>query len=242
MAISILAWICIPLVLFFIGQTLVQLAFSDDIAFEAWIGETYFIVWQSAPLFLYLTGTMISDKKLRITANIFLVLYGVYYILNLGNTYEYVDIPHLQYPASIALTGLTVTWLIHLRRNGSFKFGGATSKLFNTVLGLYILSVLILFAMGYKLFNIPNMHWLMYATLIGWLIIWAVHLVKTKKGVLDVLKFIWLFGLAYSFIIPRFVPQKHESGNYYLASLFVFPVMMTIGLYKFFANKNQTHE
>lgn len=179
-SIKILGWLCIPAVLFFIAHTIIQFVYADDIIFSPWIGELYTMIWLATPLFLYLTGSMIGNKKMRITTNVFLVLYGSCFLLNLGNAYEWVDIPHLQYPMSIALLGILTLWIIHV--------------------------------------------------------------IRREKNILDLFKFIWLFGLTYSFIVPKFVPHKHEAGNFYFASIFIFPVMMIIGLYYFFANKNHSHE
>lgn len=184
LSIKLLAWLCIPATLFFIFHTFVQFAYETEInegrlAIDTWVYELYHFIWWALPFFLFITGTMIAHKKLRILAAISGILFASCYFMNLGNAYEYVDIPHLQYPQSIALLGLFTTWMIHLLRR--------------------------------------------------------------KKHFSDIFKFIWLFGLCYSFIVPRFVRSGHESGNFYLASLFVFPVMMTIGLI-YFSNKNQTHE
>lgn len=179
-AIKALAWFSVLATIFVVAHSIIQFVFADDVAFEPWIGELYFALWQATPVFLYLTGSMIAEKKLRITANIFMVFYATYYLVNIGNAYEWVDIPHLQYPASAALIGLLVTWFIHFFRR--------------------------------------------------------------KKEINDFFKFVWLFGLVYFFAVPRFVQSDHEGGNFYLASLAAFPIMMSIGLYKFFANKNHSHE
>jgi hypothetical protein len=178
--IKLFGWLCIPATLFFVVHTIIQFIYSDTIIYAVWIDELYHVLWNALPVFLYLSGSMIADKKLRITTNVFIVLYGSFSLLNFGNAYEWVDIPHLQYPQTIALIGLLTTWLIHLFRR--------------------------------------------------------------KKHILDLFKFIWLFGLTYVFAVPRFVQSGHEAGNFYFASLFAFPVMMGIGLYLFFFNKNHAHE
>lgn len=137
-----------------------------------WTQELYFNIWVALPLFLFICGKSLQDNKLNKLLLVFTGLFGVCYLLNIGNAYEWVDIPHLQFPMSIALLGILTTWLLAVR--------------------------------------------------------------KRKKSVLDLLKLLWLFGLIYSFVVPRFVPSGHEAGNFLLGSMFVFPFMMTLGFVQFF--------
>lgn len=143
-----------------------------------WTQELYFNVWVAAPLFLALTGKSFAAGRTGKTVLAFTVLFGILYIVNIGNTYEWLDIAHLQYPMSILLLGILITWSLIVARR--------------------------------------------------------------KNTILDALKFLWLFGFIYAYVVPRFVPGGHEAGNFLLGSMFVFPFMMTLGLVLFYRKPKPT--
>jgi len=176
---KILSVIIALAVLFFVVHTAILFSWGDDQSFyiAPWTQEIYFNIWVAAPLFFFLTGHSIRSKLSKLLI-VFLTLFGVCYLLNIGNNYEWVDIPHLQFPMSAALLGILITWTITVFRR--------------------------------------------------------------KKTVFDVLKFLWLFGFVYSFIVPKFVPGGHEAGNFLLASMFIFPFMMTVGLVQFYRKPKPT--
>lgn len=171
--------------LFFIFHTAVQFIYEKEIDsgtyyIATWTQELYLNLWMALPLFLAIIGTTIHDKRVNKWLIVFVCIFGIGHLLNIGNAQEWVDIPHLQYPQSIALIGILTVWIIHIT--------------------------------------------------------------KKKKSIPDILKFIWLFGLTYSFVIPRFVPSGHEAGNFFLASMFVFPIMMIYGLVLFFKKPKHSYE
>lgn len=180
-----LVWFSMLATLFFIVHTSVLFIFSEEIGkgtfyIAAWTQEIYFNIWVAVPLMLFLVGKSLNGTTASKVLVWFTGLFGACYLLNIGNTYEWVDIPHLQFPMSAFLLGILITWI----------------------------------------------------TIV----------IKRKKTVLDGLKFIWLLGFAYSFIVPRFVSGGHEAGNFLLASMFVFPFMMLVGSVQFFRKpKTITH-
>lgn len=242
LAVKILAWLCIPITLFFLAHTIIRFAFSSSLNYEIWIDEIYLGLWVVAPIFLYLTGSLISEKRLRIITNCALLLFGSCYLLNLANLYEWVDIPHLQYPMSVALITILVVWFKHLYRTGALKFTGTLKKLAVTFAVMYGISFVLMVLIGYGLIRIPYFTYVVFTPLIALIIVWTIHLMRSRHDINAIFKFIWFYGLCYSFIIHKFVPHNHEAGNFHIASLFAFPVMMGIGLYLFFANKNRSYE
>lgn len=145
---------------------------NETFTVATWVQELYFNIWVVLPICLLVTGKSLQNNKLNKLLLAFSALFAICYLLNIGNTYEWVDIPHLQFPTSVALLGILVTWIIIVSQR--------------------------------------------------------------KKSILDALKFLWLFGMIYSFIVPRFVPGGHEAGNFLLGSMLVFPFMMILGFIQFF--------
>lgn len=173
--------------LFFVFHTIIQFIFEKEIEsgtyyIATWTQELYLNLWMALPLFLALIGTTIHDRRVNKWLIAFVIVFGICHLLNIGNTQDWVDIPHLQFPQSIALIGINIVWIIHIT--------------------------------------------------------------KKKKSALDILKFIWLFGLTYSFVVPRFIPGStmHQAGNFFLASMFVFPLMMILGLVLFIKKPKQAYE
>jgi hypothetical protein len=91
--------------------------------------------------------------------------------------------------------------------------------------------------------NIPNSHevieiyHLQYPTSIALLIMLTVaiiHFVKKKKNMTDVIKLAWLFSFTYMYVVPRFVPTKHQAGWFVIAMQVIYPIMMTIGLIQYY--------
>jgi hypothetical protein len=168
--VKLLAYVSLIALGFFLVHTLVM--FNGSFNAAVWTQELYFNIWVALPLFLFITGKSVLQKPQGKILIVLALLFGICYLLNVGNTYEWVDIRHLQYPMSILLLGILITWITAV--------------------------------------------------------------LKRKKTMLDGLKFLWLFGFIYSYIVPRFVPSGHEAGNFLLGSMFVFPFMMALGFVQFF--------
>ncbi|HTF04035.1 MAG TPA: hypothetical protein VK826_08415 [Bacteroidia bacterium] len=107
------AWITILGTLFFVFHSIILIIFSKTLEPAAWIQEIYFNSFCVLPIFLLFTGTFITEKKYRIPLWLFLGIFAVGHAINMLNTYEIVDIGRLQYPMSVALLGLFITYLIH---------------------------------------------------------------------------------------------------------------------------------
>jgi hypothetical protein len=181
LAVKLLVYISFTALLFFLFHAAMMFTHDEEInngtySVATWVQELYFNIWVTLPAVLLVTGKSLQDKKRSKLLLAFCALFAVCHLLNIGNTYEWVDIRHLQYPSSIALLGILITWII-------------------------IVS-------------------------------------KRRKTILDALKLLWLFGMIYSFIVPRFVPGGHEAGNFLVGSMLVFPFMMAVGFVNFFRKPN----
>lgn len=78
-----------------------------------WVTEIYFDLQCGLPFFLFLTGTFIHNKKLRIPLLLFFPAFFIGYVLNVLNRYEFISVYHLQYLMGPALLGLFVIYCIH---------------------------------------------------------------------------------------------------------------------------------
>lgn len=108
------------------------------------------------------------------------------------------------------------------------------NKLLLVFTGLFAVCYLLNIGNAYEWVDIAHLQFPMSIALLGIFTIWIIAVLKRKKTILDILKLLWLFGLIYSFVVPRFVPSGHEAGNFLLGSMLVFPFMMTIGFIHFF--------
>src|SRR3989338_6176201 len=121
LAIKALSVLCVFGTLFFIFHTIAQFIYEKEIAagtfyIAPWTQELYLNLWVALPVFLVLTGTAIRNPRVKKPIVVFVLLFGVCYVLNIGNVYEWVDIPHLQYPQSVALIGMLVCWIINITK------------------------------------------------------------------------------------------------------------------------------
>lgn len=112
----IFSWITIAGTLFFMFHSVILIVYSDTLEPQAWVQEIYFNLFTALPIFLLFTGTLITEKKYRWPLWVFLGVFIIGHIINIFNTYELADIGGLQYPMSVALLGLFVTYVIHFIR------------------------------------------------------------------------------------------------------------------------------
>jgi hypothetical protein len=113
LALKIFAWAAVAGTLFFVSHSIILIVFSKTIEPEPWLQEIYFNTFCALPIFFLFTGTLITEKKSRIPLWLFLGIFVVGHIINIFNTYELLDIGGLQYPMSVALLGLFITYFIH---------------------------------------------------------------------------------------------------------------------------------
>ncbi len=111
--IKFFSWIAIAGTLFFLFHSVILIAYSATIDPQAWVQEIYFNLFTGLPIFLLFTGKMIGEKKFRIPLWLFLAVFLIGHLINMFNTYEILDVGGLQYPMSVALLGLFITYAIH---------------------------------------------------------------------------------------------------------------------------------
>jgi hypothetical protein len=83
---------------------------------QRWVQEVYFNLLCGLPFFLFLTGTLIHDRRLRIPTALFFTVFFIAYVVNIFNAWEVVSVGRLQYVLGVALLGLFVTYCIHFFR------------------------------------------------------------------------------------------------------------------------------
>jgi hypothetical protein len=139
---------------------------------QRWVQELYFNLLCGLPFFLFLTGTLIHDKKLRVLTGIFFGVFTICYFLNVLNAWDYLAIGGLQWPLGVSLLGLFIVYLVHFSRK--------------------------------------------------------------KIMLLEIVKLLWFISISYSFLAQRFIPGGGKAGYFLLASMFLFPLMMALGFWKYF--------
>lgn len=83
---------------------------------QRWVQEIYFNLLSGLPFFLFLTGSLIHEKKLRLFTLGFFSVFFAGYVLNILNAWEMVNISGLQWIMGITLLGLLVCYLVHFFR------------------------------------------------------------------------------------------------------------------------------
>lgn len=80
---------------------------------QAWIRELHFTLQNGIPLFLFLTGTFIRNKSLRIPMILFFATFFIAYALNTLDSWGVLEIRNLKWILGPSLLGLLITYLIH---------------------------------------------------------------------------------------------------------------------------------
>ncbi len=99
--------------LFYAFHLVMDFALADKFEAARWVKEVHFYIAIYFPGFLLLTSTFNTRKSLHRAAWIAAIVFGVCIGLNIPNSYEIVDIYHLQYPTSLALLALLTVAIIH---------------------------------------------------------------------------------------------------------------------------------
>lgn len=78
-----------------------------------WLREVHFILQNGLPLFLFLTGSFIANKKLRIPLLIFFPVFIIGYTMKTLDFWGVIDVHGIKWIICPALLGLLITYVIH---------------------------------------------------------------------------------------------------------------------------------
>lgn len=106
---KILAFLCFPAMAFVLMNIILA---RFDIYGKTWIREIDIILRNGLPFFLFLTGSFIRNKKLRIPLLIFFPVFFAGYALKTMDYYGLVDL-RVKWIICPALLGLVLTYSIH---------------------------------------------------------------------------------------------------------------------------------
>lgn len=109
--IRILAIVSIPVFAFVVLNIILEKLF--DLYPVAWLREVNFILQNGLPFFLFLTGSFIRNKKLRIPLLIFFPVFFIGYAIKTLDFWDFVDVRGVKWIISPALFGLLITYTIH---------------------------------------------------------------------------------------------------------------------------------
>ena len=86
-----------------------------------WLREVHSNLQNGIPFFLFLTGSFIRNKKLRIPLVIFFPAFFIGYVIKMLNFWDVVDVHGVKWVISAALLGLMITYTIHFFTKKSKK-------------------------------------------------------------------------------------------------------------------------
>lgn len=114
--VKLFSYISVAALLFFVLHTAILFIYAGEIDggkfnVETWTQELYLNIWAVLPVFLFVTGKSLQQKPEGRTLLICAALFAALYLLNFGNTYEWLDIPHLQYPMTLLLLIILGVWI-----------------------------------------------------------------------------------------------------------------------------------
>ncbi|CAN5913322.1 hypothetical protein BH11BAC7_BH11BAC7_08550 [soil metagenome] len=101
---------CIPVFLFVVVHIVMG---YFEIYPVAWLRELHFILQNGLPFFLFLTGTFIHNKKLRIPLLIFFPVFIIGYTIKTLDFWGLIDVHGVKWIICPALLGLLITYVIH---------------------------------------------------------------------------------------------------------------------------------
>jgi hypothetical protein len=114
----------------------------------AWLREVHFILQNGLPFFLFLTGSFILNKKLRIPLLIFFPVFFIGYAIKTLDFWDYVDVRGVKWIIAPALLGLMITYTIHFFAKKSKKILDYIKIIWFLCIGYVLLSVY--FPIGFK--------------------------------------------------------------------------------------------
>lgn len=86
-----------------------------------WLREVHSNLQNGVPFFLFLTGSLIRNKKLRIPLLIFFPVFFIGYAIKMLNFWDLVDVRGVKWIICPALLGLMITYTIHFFTKKSKK-------------------------------------------------------------------------------------------------------------------------
>jgi hypothetical protein len=109
---KVLSWITLAAFGFVIFHLVMMLIGFDP---KPWIREVYIDLQNGIPFFLFLTGSFIRNRKLRIPMILFFSVFFIGYVLRTLDFYGLVDIDgnKLSWLIGPPLLGLLITYIIH---------------------------------------------------------------------------------------------------------------------------------
>lgn len=107
---KILFWLCIPAFIFVLFHQVMMLL---DFYPQTWVREIHFNLQNGIPFFLFLTGSFIRNKTLRIPMILFFSVFFLGYVLNSLDSWSIIHIRGLKWLIGPALLGLLITYILH---------------------------------------------------------------------------------------------------------------------------------
>lgn len=196
--IKILAWLTVIA----FGFTLFNMVMLEfNMVPKPALGEIYFTLQNGIPLFLFLTGTFIKNRYLKIPMFIFFSAFSICYFINVFNNWDFIDLKGssaeiLKWSLGISLTALFLTYIIHFIFSKAKRLFDFRKEKFSIELG-------------------------------------SPFITKLGQTVLDLLKLIWFFSIAYALICIKF-PIGFHGMVFFNLSIYLYPFLMGIGLFRFF--------
>jgi hypothetical protein len=164
--IRILAFVSILALAFVVFNIILEQFF--DLYPVAWLREIHSILQNGLPFFLFLTGSFIRNKKLRIPLLIFFPVFFIGYAIKMLNFWDFTDVYGVRWIICPALLGLMLTYTIHFFAKKSKKILDYIKIIWLLCIGYVMLSI---YFIGFKtilLFEIST--WLMVLLMIGGLV------------------------------------------------------------------------
>jgi hypothetical protein len=143
--IRILAVISVLALAFVVLNIILEKVF--DLYPVAWLREVHSILQNGLPFFLFLTGSFILNKKLRIPLLIFFPVFFIGYSIRTLDFWDFVDAPSMKWVICPALLGLMITYTIHFFTKKSKKILDYIKIAWFLCIGYALLSA---FIIGFK--------------------------------------------------------------------------------------------
>lgn len=143
----ILAILCIPVLAFVVLNIILEKCF--DLYPVAWLREVNFILQNGLPFFLFLTGSFIRNKKLRIPLLIFFPVFFIGYAIKTLDFWDFVDVRGVKWIICPALLGLMITYIIHFFTKRSKRVLDYIKIIWFLCIGYVLISVY--FRIGFKI-------------------------------------------------------------------------------------------
>ena len=142
---KILAIGCIPVLGFVVVH--IVLGFFELYP-VSWLREIHFILQNGLPFFLFLTGSFIANKKLRIPLLVFFPAFFIGYAIKTLDFWGFIDVRGVKWIICPALLGLMITYTIHFFAKVNKQILDYIKIIWFLIIGYVLLSVY--FPIGFK--------------------------------------------------------------------------------------------